>query len=271
MKRILVPTDFSKHAEYALKVAAQIAKANNCELFILNLLELPTHMNDAVSSGVNIPEVMLFLEKTNDKLDNLSSESYMEGITVTTSAKLEKAFDGIVSHCKEQDIDLIVMGSHGSTNHQEMMGSTTEKIVRTSDVPVLVIKNDVGTFKAENFVFASDFSKEIKKPFAKLVEFANIFNANLNLVMINTPNSFKSNHAAEKIMGDFVKEFNINNYSLHIYNDTNVEKGILNYANKVDADLIGMCTHGRARICAFFQRKHERRCCEPYGKTSDYI
>jgi nucleotide-binding universal stress UspA family protein len=253
MKKILVPTDFSEHAGYALKVAAQIARTNNCELFILNLLDLPTHMNDAVSSGVNIPEVMLFLEKTNDKLDELARESYLEGLQVKTSAKITKAFEGIVTYSKEHDIDLIVMGSHGSFGFQEMViGSNTEKIVRASDIPVLVIKNEVKDFKATNFVFASDFSAEIKKPFQQLVDFANIFEADLNLVMINTPNSFKSTIVAESIMNDFIKDFKINKYALHIYNDTNVENGILNFANKVDADLIGMCTHGRTGFAHFF-------------------
>ena len=75
MKRILVPTDFSIHAEYAVKVATQIAKENNAELFLLNLLDLPSHMNDAVSNGVNIPEVMLYLKKTNEKLEDLKSDN----------------------------------------------------------------------------------------------------------------------------------------------------------------------------------------------------
>jgi nucleotide-binding universal stress UspA family protein len=210
-------------------------------------------MNDAVSSGVNIPEVMLFLQKTNDKLEELAGADYLKGLTVTTSAKIEKAFEGIVTYSREHNVDLIVMGSHGASGFHEMLiGSNTEKIVRTSDIPVLVIKNEINEFKAENFVFASDFSKEIIKPFQKLVEFANIFNADLNLVMINTPNSFKSNSVAENIMNDFIKDFSINKHSLHIYNDTNVEKGILNFANKVNADVIGMCTHGRTGFAHFF-------------------
>ncbi|MFM2368847.1 MAG: hypothetical protein RL619_1147, partial [Bacteroidota bacterium] len=66
MKRILVPTDFSEHAEDALKVAAQIAKKNNCELFLLHMLELPSQMSDAISGGSGIPEVMLFIKKANE-------------------------------------------------------------------------------------------------------------------------------------------------------------------------------------------------------------
>ena len=70
--------------------------------------------------------------------------------------------------------------------------------------------------------------------------------------LINTPNSFKSTAVAEKIMSEFVEKYNLSNYSLNIYNDVNVEKGILNFATKVNADLIGMCTHGRTGFSHFF-------------------
>lgn len=253
MKRILVPTDFSEHAHYALKVASQIAKKNDSELFLLNLLDLPSHMKDMINSGVNIPEVMLFLKKTNDKLDELRTEDFLQGLTITTCTKIEKAFEGISTYSKENNIDLIVMGSHGTSGFQEVLiGSNTEKVVRTSETPVLVIKGEVEVFKADNFVFASDFTQEIKKPFQKLLKFADLFKANLSLVMINTPNSFKTSINAEKIMNDFIKEFSLEKYSLHIHNDSNVEKGILNFANKMNADLIGICTHGRIGFAHFF-------------------
>src|SRR4030095_16765514 len=156
MKRILVPTDFSTHANYALKVAAQIAKENDYELFILNLLDLPSHMNDAVSSGVNIPEVRLYLKKTNESLEDLKSDGFLQGLKITTEARIEKTFEGITQYSKEHQIDLIVMGSHGASGFREVLiGSNTEKTVRYSDIPVLVIKNEVENFKVENFVFAS--------------------------------------------------------------------------------------------------------------------
>lgn len=253
MKKILVPTDFSEHAKYASKVAAQIARKNNAEIYLLNLLDLPSHMNDAVNNGVNIPEVMLYLAKTKERLAELTEENYFEGLTVHTDARLERAFEGIVTYSKEKNADLIVMGSHGASGFQEMfIGSNTEKVVRASDIPVIIIKSEMEDFKIENFVFASDFSNEIKKPFLKLVEFANLFEAKLDLVMINTPNSFKTNSVAENIMQNFVSGFSLNNYSLNIYNDMNVEKGIINYSNKTNADLIGIATHGRTGLAHFF-------------------
>ena len=253
MKRILVPTDFSKNAEYALKVAAQIARKNNSEIILLHMLELPHQGNDAVNGGSAIPQIMLYKEKAIEKLEDLMDIDFLDGINVSEIIQFEKAFAGILSISKKNDVDLIVMGSHGVSGFEEMfIGSNTEKVVRTSEIPVLVIKNEVPSFEVKNMVFASDFSPEISKPFEKLLEFATLFGAHLNLVMINTPNSFKSTAIAEKIMSEFVEKYNLSNYSLNIYNDVNVEKGILNFAAKVNADLIGMCTHGRTGFSHFF-------------------
>lgn len=254
MKKILVPTDFSDHAEYALKVAAQIARKNDGEIFLMHMLDLPNQAGDAVTPGSDIPEIMFFMEKAHERFNEIKSADYLDGIPITEAVQFEKAFDGIIKSSKKHNIDLIVMGSHGASGFQEMfIGSNTEKVVRTSDVPVLVIKKEEGEFSPTDFVFASDFTDEIKKPFAKVVDFANSYNVKLHLVLINTPNDFKSTHAAEKIINDFASGFNItNNYTTHIYNDVNVEKGILHFANSINADLIGMCTHGRKGLAHFF-------------------
>lgn len=254
MKKILVPTDFSDHAEYALKVAAQIARKNNGEIFLFHMLELPSQESDAINEGSDIPEIMFFMQKARERFADLVASPYLEGIKITEAIQFEKAFDGIINNSKKHEIDLIVMGSHGASGFHEMfIGSNTEKVVRTSDVPVLVIKKEQAEFNPEKFVFASDFSDEIKKPFAKVVEFANSFNTQLHLVYINTPNNFKSTHAAEKIIHDFASQFTlVNGHTSHVYNDVNIEKGVLHFANSVNADLIGMCTHGRQGLAHFF-------------------
>ncbi|MEQ3661144.1 MAG: universal stress protein [Flavobacterium sp.] len=253
MKKILVPIDFSKHAEHALKVAAQIAKKSNGEIFLLHMLELPSSSNDPINSSHDIPELMLFKNAAVSRMDDAMQASYLEGLKVTKIIQFEMAFDGIIKNGESHGVDLIVMGSHGARGFQEMfIGSNTEKVVRNSNVPVLVIKEENPNFSAEKFVFASDFSDETKKPFEKVAAFANKFNAHLHLVNINTPNNFKSTRVAEKIMNEFVKDVSAKNFTTYIYNDINVEKGILHFAKSIDADIIGMCTHGRKGISHFF-------------------
>lgn len=253
MKKILVPTDFSQHAEYALKVAAQIARKNNAEVILLHLLELPHQAGDAMSASHEIPEIMFFKNAAMNRLEEMMDSDYLDGLEVAEVVQFDMTFEGIMDISNKNQVDLIVMGSHGASGFKEMfIGSNAEKVVRNSTVPVLVIKKEIENFEVNKFVFASDFSDEAKPAFTKVVNFANEFGAHLHLVMINTPNSFKSTLVAQEIMDSFVKNFTVNSYSTHIFNDANVEKGILNFANSIDADLIGMCTHGRKGLAHFF-------------------
>lgn len=253
MKKILVPTDFSDHAYYALKVASQIAKKNGGEIILLHMLELPHQGGDAIGSGHDLPEIMLFKNSAINKLEELMDDAALDGIQVSEIIQFELAFDGIMKVSSKNDVDLIVMGSHGASGFKEMfIGSNAEKVVRNSEVPVLITKKDAGEFSVNKFVFASDFTDEIKKPFNKVVDFANKFGAELELVMINTPSSFKPTRVAQEIMDNFVSNFTINKFTTNIYNDVNIETGILNFSNHIDADLIGVCTHGRKGIAHFF-------------------
>ena len=250
MKKILVPTDFSEHADYALRTAAQIARKNNGEIILLHMLELPSQVVDQVSGTTgDIPEVMFFIKKTRDRFEEVKNSSFLEGIPVTEAVQFERAFEGIIKASKAHNIDLVVMGSHGASGVQGLfVGSNTEKVVRTSDVPVLVIKSELNIQEINNFVFASDFSDEIKRPFENAIAFAQAFGASINLLMINTPGSFRSTEESEKRMTSFLKGFNLPDYSLHVYNDYSVEKGVLNFAKRTNADLIGVGTHGRTGI-----------------------
>jgi len=253
MKKILIPTDFSNNAENALKVAAQIAKTNNSELILLHMLEIPSQGGDAVIAGHNIPELMLFKNVAIEKLDDLMEADYLDGLEVSEVIQFEMAFDGIMSISKKNDVDLIVMGSHGASGFKEMfIGSNAEKVVRSSEVPVLIVKKEVENFEVKNFVFASNFSDEIKKPFQKALDIAQMFGAHLHLVMINTISNFKSSAATNQIFEDFLAGSNAKNYTTHIYNDATVEKGVLNFAKSINADLIGICTHGRSGLSHFF-------------------
>lgn len=253
MKRILVPTDFSKQAENALKAAAQIARKNNLEIHLLHMLEIPSQMNDAITGATEIPEIMLFIQKAKETLQFIRDKHYLKDLTIIDAIKLEKASQGILSYSKENNIDLVIMGSNGISGIEEIIiGSNTEKVVRLSTVPVIIIKEETTNFNPTKIVFASDFSEEIKKPFQKVLDFVNLFDAKLYLVNICTPNSFKTTAIAKKIMQEFIYEFEIKNFSTHIYNDLNIEQGIIHFSKEINTDLICLCTHGRTGLSHFF-------------------
>ena len=255
MKRILVPTDFSKEAENALKVAAQLAKKYDAEIFLLHMLEIPLQQVEAIAGtgGADVPEAVFFMKLAHKKFEDTLASDYLEGINVHETVDFKERFSDIKNVCKNKDIDMIVMGSHGASGFKEMfIGSNTEKVVRTSDVPVLVIKNEHQDFDVNDFVFASDFKNDNKETYKQAVKLAQSFNAKLHLVMVNTASSFKTTKVANERISSFIEGIEFDNYTVNIYNDKSVETGILNFSHDIDADLIGISTHGRQGIAHFF-------------------
>ncbi|WP_396602311.1 universal stress protein [Algibacter sp. R77976] len=253
MKKILVPTDFSDQAENALKVAVQLAKTYNAEIYLLHLIEIPLHEVDAMSSHSDLPEAMFFMKLAHKKFESILRKRYLQDVKVHQTVDFNEIFKGVFHNCEKLNIDLIVMGSNGVSGLKEMLiGSNTEKIVRTSETPVLVVKKEHETFDVKHFVFASDFKHESKAAYKRAIEFVEFFGAKLHLLTVNTPNIFRTSEHSNKRMQDFVNSFDFSNYTINIYNDVTIEKGIMNFSQSINADLIGMSTHGRQGISHFF-------------------
>ncbi len=252
MQKILVPTDFSQQAEFALKVAANLAKKYNGEIYLLHLLEMPLHLTNS-GSAKHLPESLFFIKLAEKNFNEIAERPYLEGVTVHQEVAYEEIYEGIQAAVKSNNIDLVIMGSHGASGFKEMfIGSNTEKVVRTSEIPVLVIKNEHDGFEINDFVFALDFSEECKTTLVKAHQFATNVGATLHLLFINTVADFKTSSEANTMMNNFIKDMGLENYTLNIFNDHSVEKGILNFSRDSNAQLIGMSTHGRKGLAHFF-------------------
>ena len=142
MKKILVPIDFSKPSEYAAKMAAKIAKKTSATVYLIHMIKLPSGVIDMGSnSKFSIPESMLYLRKTKEKVLEYKENFFSEDIKVEYFIKKNNPFEGIKKYAEKIDADLIVMGSKGHSEFEEIMiGSNTEKVARTSTIPVLIVK-----------------------------------------------------------------------------------------------------------------------------------
>ena len=254
MKRILVPIDFSEEARCAVKIASDIARKTESEIFLLHMVDLPEGIIDAQSGADNSsPAAILYMKKIHERFKEIKNKSYLDGITVFETVHFQKTFDGVIEESKKQNIDLIVMGSAGASGLKEIIvGSNTEKVVRHSEVPVLVIKKNTKKLDVKHIVFASDFSDKCKNRFQDVINFASIFDAKMHLLYVNTPHNFNTTKYINDKVSNFVDDFDFDNFDINIYNDISIEKGILNFANDVDADLIALNTHGRSGLSQLF-------------------
>ena len=254
IKSILVPTDFSEQAESALNVAAQIARKNNSKIYLLHVLELPLHLTDLMSSSnpAPAPEAIFFMKHAHNKFEEMINEEHLKDLDIEETVSFEGVMDGIIDASEKNNVDMIIMGSHGSSGFEELfIGSNAEKIVRTSKKPVLVVKEECNIFDIKDFVYATNFDDEDRDSLMSAYDFAKLINAKLHLVWINTANGFKTTKDTQDKMHHFLKGMYLENHTLNIYNDVTVEKGIFNFADSVKAGLIGISTHGRRGISHF--------------------
>ncbi len=246
MKKILVPTDFSPLAESALKIAAQIAKKHNGEIYLLHLLDLPLDLVDKGGSSQNLPESIFFMKLAHQRFQQAMDKPYLKDVKVHETVEFNAAFEGIMEAGKKNSCDLIIMGSHGAEGAKEVfIGSNTEKVVRHSEIPVLVVKHNLEVFNADTFVYATNLSIETANSFKQALDFAKKLNVEIDVVFINTPSKFKTSKEIDDRIKSFVSAVGEGNYHVTVQNDKNTEDGILNYARKVKADVIGIGTHGR--------------------------
>lgn len=251
MKRILVPTDFSNFAENALKAAAQLARRFDAELYLMHSLELPFHLANAEKN--DIPEAIFFMKLAHQKFEEFKNKPYLQGLNVIDTVEDSSTYDAVNNAVNKNEIDLVVMGSGGASGFKGfVIGSTTEKVVRHSKVPVLVIKEEMDDFKLDHLVFACDFTPESFESLLKGVAFAKQFGAHVHFLYVNTPGSFATTQAITNRIQTFMEKVDAGPHSIHIYNDLSVEKGIINFSASINADLIGLSTHGRKGLAHIF-------------------
>ncbi|PWK17233.1 universal stress protein [Xanthomarina spongicola] len=257
MNKIIVPIDFSEHSEYALEAAVKLAKNGDTEILALHMLEI----SDAVLNKTDSEQqqkAIFFLRLAEKRFNEFLDKPYLKNVNITPIVKHFKVFSEVNDVALEHNADLIIMGSHGSSGLSEIfVGSNTEKVVRHADIPVLVLKHK---FEKDNFkdvVFASDFSSKSVAVYLKASKLFKALNAKLHLLYVNLPSDrFKSTNEIDEIVATFLMtaDGNLDNLQhINFVSDYTVEKGVLNFANKIGADLIAVATHGRTGIAHFFE------------------
>jgi nucleotide-binding universal stress UspA family protein len=254
MKKILVPTDFSKTAQIAVDVASDIARKAKAELILLHVVEEATggsfNIEGQISSSDESWENKIFtmrlIDKAKQKMAKAMEDPKLADIKVRQELRLGTPFHGMNTIITDHKVDLVVMGTAGQSNLVDMIiGSNTEKVVRQSNCPVLTVNKKPSTTDFKNIVYATAMSKD-EEVFSKIVrKTQQMYDSTVHLVRINTPGNFQRDTVVRKYMQDFAKKLQLKNFTINIFNDLNEEQGIAYFADSINADLIAMATHGR--------------------------
>jgi nucleotide-binding universal stress UspA family protein len=142
-KRILVPTDGSDITRHAVDTAVQLAKVHGAQLLTLSVMEPFPY--SAVSEIQPVPpqefidaQQRVALRRVEDVCAAAAAQGQScKGHTIEAL----HAWEAIVDHAKAENVDLIVMASHGRSGLAALLlGSETQKVLTHVDLPVLIVK-----------------------------------------------------------------------------------------------------------------------------------
>jgi len=254
MKTILVPTDFSKEAGYALDAAIDLAARAGAQVILLHVVEgfVPGSFATQGGGPDDISEELFMrklLEKGKNDLSKLVANRKLENINIITNVRVGNPFHHIARDILDNEADLVVMGSKGASGYEEVLiGSNTERVVRYSKCPVITIKKPVEFSQVTDIVFAANFIEAEDNVAAELITLQNLLGAKLHLVKVDTPGNFESSRTIKKRIHAFVQKHGLENYTMEIYNESTEEDGIIYFAEDIDADMIALATHGRTGL-----------------------
>ena len=256
MKKIIVPIDFSKYSEYALKTAALLSKKTEVVIYALHMLDIQ-EVNLSQSPDYSQQKVVFFLKLAEKRFKEFLQKDYLKGIKVIPIIKHYKVFKELNEIAKEVKGDLVIMGSHGASGLKEFfIGSNAEKVIRYSDVPVLVVKNELKDVDFMDIVFATDFSENSIPAFKNMLHSLDFLNAKKHLLYVNLPNeNFKTTPEMNALADNFLMKSEGNRdrlINVDFVCARSVEQGVLSFSNAVGADLITLVTHGRKGLSHIF-------------------
>ena len=143
-KRILFPTDFSRHARYALRRAAAMARTSGAEMILFHVLPQTT------PGGLSEDSYLLsnwreFMKREEERaraaLQREAQSKLLEGVKVRTVLGAGSPYREITRIASRMRVDLIVISTHGTTGLLHLLlGSVAERVVRLAHCPVLVVK-----------------------------------------------------------------------------------------------------------------------------------
>jgi nucleotide-binding universal stress UspA family protein len=245
MKNILVPTDFSDCAHNAARAAMLVATKFKADIHFLHIMpstDESMHVPHNTTASIANPQK----GHAQNELNLLVDKATQLGLKATPVLVLDKGSERIENYIKPLMIDLIVMGSHGATGIRELViGSNTQRVVRHSSVPVLVIKNLMGgLFKSESILFASTFEEDTTKAFDFVAGFAQLWKAAIHILFINFIDKVTNQDTINLVVQKLTEPYPDLVFTSSSAEANDEEWGIHQFIDKIGSvDMIALTTH----------------------------
>ncbi|MDC6365941.1 MULTISPECIES: universal stress protein [Flavobacteriaceae] len=245
MKKIVLPTDFSENAFNAICYAVELLENATCIFYLVHSYTPALYRVDYAlgSPGqFGLPDDHQHqAETTLEKIRKRIKKKYTNPKhTFVTHAAFNSLEDEMASVVKNENIDLVVMGTQGATGAREILfGSNTVHIFRKSTVPVLAIPSSYKFNLPKEILFPTDYEVNYSNSSIEtLFWMAKLWSAKLNVLHVTSSNGLTSEQEKnKKALGKL-----INDQSFKIYDlpDQELVEAINSFQMETTVDLLAM-------------------------------
>jgi|SRR6185312_7490835 len=186
IKRILIPTDFSETAELAVAHGAYMANLFNAKIFLLHTLQYPVYapFSEEPSYMGQLVPVQLEEEQIEHQLSQAADEIVKKyKVELSSLTIMGRPAMGITEAVKENNIDIIIMGTHGTSGFDEFfIGSNTNRVVTTADCPVISVQKFAQKVGFRNIILPIDNELHSRQKVNNAIELANAYKSTVHIL-----------------------------------------------------------------------------------------
>jgi nucleotide-binding universal stress UspA family protein len=260
VNKLLYATDFSGNAQRALPFAIRIAEKFSSELIMLHVFEIPTAWKYSQTEDVLQMERQA-IEMSEGQLKTLL-EKYEVGLEPRFVASGNTSVaNGIFALLKEEDPDLIVIGTRGGSKLREfIVGSTTKELIKKSPVPVLAVPENALEFNLKKILYASDFQEEDIDVLRQLIDFARPFGAEITVVHVSTHEEYHGDEKMQHFKGAVKNKFGYEKIDFQLLLSDQIVERLNDFVIRNNYHLLAMLEKERdGLIGRLFHRDHVKK------------
>lgn len=257
MKTILVPTDFSKNADNALRYAVELAKKGNYKIILLHAYHI-SFVGPFIPTAVVESEIKAAEAEANSKLRGLCMDTILSGkVRCEYVSWHGQPVDAVMNTIKKKKADIVIMGTKGASGIKEVIiGTNAAEIVEKASCPVIAVPENAIFKGLKKIVYATDYHNSDISALKNVMGIAGVFNSEISVIHVcdgeYTPYSEKGllKSFEEKVR----KGIHYPNISFHLAHGKHTSEILTKYAGGRSTDLLVMSTHYRTLGDKLFNR-----------------
>jgi nucleotide-binding universal stress UspA family protein len=268
MKTILVPTDFSDNASNALDYAIGLARHIQGRIILFHNSDIPVTYSGtnlfsagdlALGSDPLVPGAALVnpeLEKIyQERLDQLARQVSLQtgdSVAFTTRYQWGSLTDNLNDIIRQEQVDLVVMGTKGATSFLDrLIGTTTAAVLQEAHQAVLVIPLAARFKIPRKIALAADLENDEQVFLPQVLAFGRLFQATIALVHVHQQRPLDQSRQ-EQLLAELRRRFPEQALPLVTLEEENIAQGLEAFVRDQQADLIAVGTHEHSFLASLF-------------------